>query len=134
MKTKKLMTLKFGILLTLLLAAFVGRAQNLEIPQKEFSLSFSTYKLELLRGDSSQLDIGVIKSKSYRQNKVKMGISSSVPKGVTIGFSPEKGNFDFTKATVHVDNSAIPGSYFLILNATVSNQTKGSILKLTIKE
>lgn len=123
-----------GVGLALMLTACISaNGQNLEIPQKEFSLSFSTYRLELLPGDSSQVDIGVLKSKGYQKSKVKMGISSSVPNGVTIAFNPDQGNFDFTKATVSVDKEVAPGTYPVILNATVQNQTKGSILKLIIK-
>lgn len=121
-------------LLALLLMSLGIHAQNVDIPQKEFALNFSANKLELARGENGHLDIGILKSKSYRNNKVKMGISSSVPKGVTINFDPANGNFDFTKANISVASDALPGTYQLILNATLSYNTKGSILKLIIKE
>ena len=121
-------------LLALLLMNLDIQAQNVDIPEKEFALSLSAHKLELSRNESGHLDIGILKSKGYRNYRVKMGISSSVPKGVTIVFDPEGGNFDFTKVSVLVSNEAVPGTYMLILNATLSHHTKGSILKLIIKE
>jgi hypothetical protein len=125
---------KIKLILGLLLIAFGVGAQTVQIPHKEFALNFSTHKLELARGENGQLDIGILKSKSYRSNKVKMGIASSIPKGVSIAFDPANGNFDFTKATVSVASDATPGAYQLILNATLNANTKGSILKLIIKE
>jgi hypothetical protein len=125
---------KITLVLILMAASLMAVSQNLEIPQKEFSLSFSEGRVELSRGETGQLNIGVLKSKEYRNRKVQMGISSSVPKGVTIAFDPDKGNFDFTKANISVGGDAVPGTYWLILNATLSYKTKGSIVKLTIKE
>jgi len=125
---------KIKLILALVLIVFGVSAQTVQIPHREFVLNFSTNKLELARGENGQLDIGVLKSKSYRSNKVKMGISSSVPKGVTIAFDPANGDFDFTKANISVASDTAPGTYQLILNATLNSNTKGSILKLIIKE
>lgn len=125
-------TKKIKLVLVLVLIVTGLNAQTLEIPQKEFSLNFSTQELKLPRGESGQLDIDILKSKGYRNSKVKMGISSSMPDGVTIAFDPAQGNFDFTKAKIKVDENTLPGTYQLILSATLSYKTKGSILKLTI--
>jgi hypothetical protein len=125
---------KIKLILGLLLVVFAVGAQTVQIPHKEFALNFSTYKLELARGENGQLDIGILKSKSHRSNKVKMGIASSMPKGVTIVFDPAHGDFDFTKANISVASDVVPGTYQLILNATLNSNTKGSILKLIIKE
>jgi hypothetical protein len=125
---------KIRLIYGLLLIAFGVWAQTEQIPNREFALNVSTNKLELARGANGQLDIGILKSKSYRSNKVKMGISSSVSKGVTIAFDPASGDFDFTKANVSIASDATPGVYQLILNATLNSNTKGFILKLIIKE
>lgn len=124
---------KIICLLSLMLVALTVSGQNLEIPQTEFALSFSKEQLELSRGENGELEILILKSKSYQKSKAKMGVSSSLPAGVTITFSPDKGTFESTQATVSVQAEAAPGRYMLILNATLNNKTKGSILKLLIK-
>lgn len=124
---------KIIYLLSLMLAALTVSGQNLEIPQNEFTLSFSKEQLELSRGDKGELEVLILKSKSYQKSNAKMGISSSLPTGVTITFSPDKGTFESTQAHVSIHADAAPGQYMLILNATVNNKTKGSILKLLIK-
>ena len=119
-------------LLSLMLVALAVSGQNLEIPQNEFALSFSKEQLELSRGEKAELEILILKSKSYQKSKAKMGVSSSLPKGVTITFSPDKGTFDSTIANISIQADATPGQYMLILNATLNYKTKGSILKLLI--
>lgn len=119
-------------LLALTLVALSVNGQKLEIPQKEFALFFSTDQLELSRGEMSELEILILKSKGYRKTQAKMGVSSNLPEGVTITFNPEKGTFESSRANVSVDADATPGRYMLILNATLNNKTKASILKLLI--
>jgi hypothetical protein len=121
---------KIIFLLSLMLVAQTVSGQNLEIPQNEFALSFSKEQLEVPRGEKAELEILILKSKSYQKSKVKMGVSSSLPAGVTITFSPDKGTFESTQANVSIQADAAPGQYTLILNATLNNKTKGSILKL----
>ena len=132
MEAKHLISFSIISLLSLLLVASPVSGQNLEIPQDEFALSFSREQLELTRGENGELEILILKSKSYQKRKAKMGISSSLPKGVTITFKPENGTFDSSMANISIQADATPGQYMLILNATLSNRTKGSILKLQI--
>ena len=132
MNAKHLTRLKTIFLLPLWLAAFASNGQNLDIPQNEFALSFSKSKLELARGENGELDIVILKSKNYQKSKVKMGISSVLPKGVAVTFDPDKGNFDLAKTSISIGADAIPGQYWLILNATLNNRTKGTLLKLLI--
>lgn len=123
---------KIICLLSLMLVALTVSGQNLEIPQNEFALSFSKELLELPRGEKAELEILILKSKSYQKSKVKMGVSSGLPTGVTITFNPDKGTFDSTLANVSIQADATPGQYMPILNATLNNKTKGSIVKLLI--
>jgi hypothetical protein len=124
---------KIICLLSLMLVGLTVTGQNLEIPQNEFALSFSTEPLTLSRGENGELEILILKSKSYQKSKAKMGVSSRLPTGVTITFGPETGTFESTQASVSIQGDATPGQYLLILTATLHNKTKGSILKLPIK-
>ena len=132
MEAKYLINFKITFSLLLLLIVSAATGQNLKIPQNEFALSFSKEQLELSRGEKGELEILILKSKSYKKSKAKMGVSSSLPKGVTITFDPDKGTFDSAKANISIQADATPGQYMLILNATLNNKTKGSILKLLI--
>jgi hypothetical protein len=125
-------SVRITFMLSLLLIASAVSGQNLEIPKNEFALSFSKDQLELLRGEKGELEIVILKSKRYQKTKVKMGVSSIWLKGVTVTFSPEEGIFNSSLASVSIQPDATPGQYMLILNATLNNKTKGSILKLVI--
>ena len=131
MEAKQFTKISFSFML--LAATLAVSAQNLEIPQKEFTIYFSKDRMELSRGEDSQLDVLILKSKAYRKSKTKMGISSSLPKGVAVIFEPDNGSFDSTKANILIQTDATPGEYLIILNATLNYKTKGSILKLLIK-
>ncbi len=125
--------MKIGFLFGLLATTLTTSAQNLEIPQKEFTISCTKNQLALSRGATERVDVMVLKSKGYQKSKTKMGISSSLPKGVAITFDPDKGNFDSTKASILIEENAAPGEYSIILNATLNYTTKGTILNLSIK-
>jgi len=107
-------------------------AQNLEVPQKEFTLSVSHAVVELSGGETRKEEIKILKSKGYQKSKVKMGLSSSLPQGISITFNPDNGNFDLTEAIITVLPDVKPGQYSVILNATMNNKTKASVLKITI--
>ena len=133
MEAKHSMRKQTGLLFMLLIVALAANGQNLEIPQKEFTVYFSKDRIELSRGETSQLDVVILKSKGYQKSNVNMGISSSLPKGVAVTFEPDNGNFDSTRANILIQADATPGEYLLILNATLNFKTKGSILKLLIQ-
>lgn len=132
MEAKLLISFRIIVLSLLLPLTSTVSGQNLEIPQNEFALSFSKNLLELSRGETEELEILILKSKRYQKSKVKMGVSSRLPKGVMVTFNPAKGNFDSSKATISIQPDATPGQYLLILNATLNNKHKGVILKLLI--
>jgi uncharacterized membrane protein len=117
----------------LLLSAMIGYAQTFQTPEKEFTVSLSDENVTLARGEQKTVDVKILKSKAYQKGKIKMGISSALPQGLTLSFDPETGNADLSKATITVLADATPGSYNVIVNATVNYKTKGSILKITVK-
>jgi len=132
MAAKHLVKLRIIFLLSLCISALTSGGQNLEIPQNEFALSFPSNQLKLARGESGEFEIAILKSESSRKGKVKMGVSSALPKGVTVTFDPDNGYFDVAQARISVQPDVVPGQYWLILNATVNYKTKGAILKLLI--
>jgi len=117
----------------LISASVVSYAQQVEIPQKEFTLSLSEETVTLARGENKKIDIRILKSKGYQKSKMKMGLSSSLPAGITLSFDPDKGDSDLSQATITALPEALPGSYSIIVNATINYKTKGSVLKIAIQ-
>lgn len=93
----KLLLVSFVLLL---ISMVVGHAQNLEIPQKEFTLAFSNETVVLTCGENKKVEIHILKSKAYQKSKLKMGLSSSLPPGLSLSFDPEKGSVDATQAPI----------------------------------
>ena len=128
MERKQFIFLRAATLFSLLVMAISVSSQP-----KEFSLSFSEERIEIVRGDTDQVEVTILKGKGYQKSSIAMGKSSSLPKGVALIFEPATGTFETTTATLSVQRDAIPGEYVLVLNATLNNKTKGSILTLLIK-
>lgn len=127
------MYMKPLLILFIATLSFAANAQSVDIPQKEFTVSLSDETLNLARGENKKVDIRILKSKAYQKGKMKMGLSSSLPAGVTLAFDPENGNADVTQATITALPDALPGTYSIIVNSTINYKTKGSILKITIQ-
>lgn len=124
--------MKILVVLFILIAS-TGKAQNIEIPRKEFTVSLSEEKVTLVRGENKKIDVRILKSKAYQKGKMKLGLSSSLPTGITLSFDPEAGNSDIVQGTVTALPEAAPGVYSVIVNATINYKTKGSILKIIVE-
>ena len=53
-------------------------------------------------------------------------MGSSPPNGITISFSPEKGEAELSKATLAADENVAAGQYALIINSTINYKNEGS--------
>ena len=118
--------------LFLLSLSLSGYTQT-QTPKKEFAIVLSQDKIEISASESKEIEIKILRSKAYLKSSAVMGLSSSLPNGIEVTFSPEKGNFDVTKAIIKSSN-AVPGQYSLIVNATLNGRTKGSIIKLNVSD
>ena len=121
------------IIVMLISASIVSYAQQVEMPQKEFTLSLSEETVILARGENKKIDIRILKSKAYQKGKMKMGLSSSLPNGIMLSFDPENGDSDSSQATITALPEAQAGTYSIIVNATINYKTKGSILKVAVQ-
>jgi len=118
--------------LFLVLLSLSGYTQT-QTPKKEFAIVLSQDKLEISASESKEIEITILRSKAYLKSSAVMGLSSSLPKGIEVTFSPDKGNFEVTKVIIKSSN-AVPGQYSLIVNATLNGRTKGSIIKLDVSD
>lgn len=112
--------------------AFSVAAQDKIAPRTEYSVSVSENKIQVKPGESKELTVSILRSKSFSKAQAKLGLSSGLPEGVTIGFAPAEGLFESSVATVSVAPNTKEGEYQLILKTTLNNKIKGTIVKLTV--
>jgi hypothetical protein len=126
---KKLLTL------ALALAGFSLYAQTTEnaAPYKEYSVSLSENSITLAPGESKQVTVTLLRSKGFSKSVATLGLSSSLPEGVTVSYEPASGVIESTVATISASKEVKAGQYQLILKSTLKNITKGTIVKVTVE-
>ncbi|HMG88423.1 MAG TPA: hypothetical protein VK589_00135 [Chryseolinea sp.] len=118
-------------ILLLVSVSLAGYSQT-QTPEKEFVIVLSQDNVEISGSESKEVEIKILRSKAYLKSSAVMGLSSALPKGIEVTFSPEKGNFENTKVIIKSSEVVAPGQYSLIVNATLNGRTKGSIIKLNV--
>lgn len=116
----------------LVFVSLVTIAQNVEVPAKEFAINLSENSVSVKPGESRQVTVTLLKSKSFSRDKATMGISNSLPQGITVQYDQSEGKFDSAVATIIVGSTVSAGTYQLILTGTMNYKTKGSILKVNV--
>jgi len=127
--------MKFMYLITFLfLVAASTETFAQTAPRTEFAIQLSKNTLEVKAGTSTELNLNILRSKTYTKSKAKLGFSSKLPEGITASFEPAEGMFETSVVTISVAESTKAGQYQLILNAELNNKVKGSIIKLVVTE
>ena len=125
--------MKTAFTLSILLVVTAAMAQNkTEMPRSEFVISLSENSITLKPGESKQVIVSIIRSKSFAKGKATLGTPSVLPQGITLVYEPAEGNFESSVATITTGSTSATGSYQLVLNGTINYKTKGTILKLTV--
>lgn len=119
-------------LLTVVAVTLGVAAQDKIAPRTEYSVSVSENKLLVKPGESKDLTISILRSKSFSKAEAKLGLSSGLPEGVTIAFEPAEGMFESSVATIKVAPATKEGEYSIILKSTLNNKVKGTVIKLTV--
>ena len=101
-------------------------------PRTEYSVSLSEKVINLKAGESKQVTVTILKSKTYSSFATKLGVSSDLPAGVTISYEPAEGMFETSTATISAAADAKAGEYQVVLKSTVRNTAKGSIIKVVV--
>lgn len=120
--------------LTLLVFTSLTAYTQAQTPAKEFVIMLSEDNVDIPGGESKEIEVKVLRSKSYLKSSAVLGLSSSLPDGIELTFSPDKGIFETSKVIIKASEAAASGRYSLIINATLNGRTKGSILKVTVPE
>ncbi|MCI0752121.1 MAG: hypothetical protein L0Y35_09805 [Flammeovirgaceae bacterium] len=105
-----------------------------EAPRKEFTISLSDKTIELDKGQTKSVTVTLNRSKSFQKSKATLGLASRLPEGITVTFEPAVGIFENSVALIKVNDKVNYGTYKIVLNGTLQNKTKGTILTLDIKE
>ena len=121
-------------LLALVAVTVTVAAQDKVAPRTEYSVSLSENKIQVKPGESKEITVSILRSKSFSRNEAKLGLSSGLPEGVTVTYAPAEGMFDSAVATITAAADAKQGEYQIILKTTLNNKTKGSIVKLVVGE
>ncbi len=102
-------------------------------PRTEYSVSLSENVVKLKPGETKQLTVSILKSKGYLRSAAKLGLSSSLPAGVTVAYEPAEGMFESSVASFTAAANAKGGEYQVVLKTTVNNKIKGSIVKVVVE-
>ena len=121
----------FTFLLLFVMATAFAQT-NTVLPRTEFVISLSETSLSLKPGETRQVMIEVLRSRSFAKAKATLGVSSVLPQGITVSFEPTEGDFQSGVATITAAPNALIGTYSLVLNGTINYKTKGAILKLAV--
>ena len=120
-------------LLVLMSVSLMGYAQT-QAPMKEFAIVLSPDNIDISSNETKEVEIKILRSKSYLKSPAILGLSSSVPQGIEVFFSAETGNFETAKVIIKSSDTVINGRYSLIINAKVNGKTKASIVKLNVTD
>lgn len=106
-------------------------AQKPELgPREEFAFNLSNEKIELAPSSEKKVMLTLVKSKSY--NKTSAKLTANPPAGITINFTPDKGQFETSEVTLTANDQAKPGTYSLLINCTLGNKSKSVIAKIIV--
>lgn len=123
----------FTLAITVLLATAVSvLAQDKTAPRTEFAVELSTTTLEITAGQTKEVTLSILSSKTFAKSKAQLKVSSGLPEGVQVTFEPAEGVLEKSAVTIAVAPQTAPGSYTLILNTTIRQKSKGATLRLVV--
>jgi hypothetical protein len=113
--------------------SITGYSQEKTAPRTDFSVSLSENVLTIKPGETKQLTVSILRSKSYSRSEAKLGLSSSLPEGLTVAYAPAEGMFESSVATFTAAADSKVGEYQVILKTTLNHKVKGSIVKVVVE-
>jgi hypothetical protein len=114
-----------------MIAAIVATAQQ-EKPKKEFLISLSANSVEVKPGETKEVTVSLIRSNAFSKSKAKLGLSSSLPAGISLSYEPSEGVIESSVAKITVSADAKAGTYLVLPNAIINNKSKGTTLKVIV--
>jgi hypothetical protein len=108
-------------------------AQQGETPKKEFDLRATPGILEVSRGSSATIVLGIARSKSYQRSDALLSVGSSLPQGLALVYEKSPGTVAETHVTINVSDQVATGDFNLVLNCTINYKTKGVVVRINIR-
>jgi hypothetical protein len=133
-KKTRIMKTTLAVFFLIITFGIVQAQEAKPLPRTEFLLDLTQPSVTVGPGKSTTLDLGILRSKGYKNSTATLGLSSSLPEGISVVFDPDKGAIDKTTVTITAAATTRPGAYMLILKATLQNHTKGATLKLIVED
>ena len=88
---------------------FTTAAQEKTAPRTEYSVSVSENAIQVKPGESKEITLTILRSQSFSKAKAELGLSSSLPEGVTVEFTPSEGLIDSSVVKVTAAAAAKEG-------------------------
>ncbi len=120
------------IALLLIFTSFT-QAQNFAIPEKEFAVYLPVDEISIARGDSATFKIIILKSKGYLKSKTNIGLSTELPKGLKVTFTPHNGVYDQAIGKIYVSKDVEIEKLSIVVSAEMKYLLKGNIFTINIK-
>jgi hypothetical protein len=76
--------------------------------------------------------VSLIRSNAFSKSKAKLGLSSSLPAGISLSYEPSEGVIESSVAKITVSADAKAGTYLVLPNAIINNKSKGTTLKVIV--
>jgi hypothetical protein len=125
--------MKKSIFLFFVLTVSVSH-QLLAQKETDFAINLSASEIEVKAGESREMTINLTRSRGYNKAKAKLGVSSTLPKGVTVNYEPQDGLIHASVIKISVEPGTPAGTYVLVPNCTMNYKSKGALLKLTVPD
>jgi hypothetical protein len=110
-----------------------GYSQEKTAPRTDFLVFLSENVLTIKPGETKQVTVSILRSKSYSRSEAKLGLSSSLPEGLTVAYAPAEGMFESSVATFTAAADSKGGEYQVILKTTLNHKVKGTIVKVVVE-
>lgn len=111
---------------------FTAAAQEKTAPRTEYSVSVSENAIQIKPGESKEITLTLLRSRSFSKTTAQLGLSSSLPEGVTVEFSPSEGLIDSSVVKFTASSATKEGTYTIILKSTLNNKIKGTLIKVSV--
>jgi uncharacterized protein (DUF58 family) len=124
---KKSIFLFLALLTAASLSAFAQK-------ESEFTIGLSESEIEVKPGESREVTVNLTRSRGYSKSKVKLGVSSTLPKGITVSYEPQSGQINASIARITVSPETPAGTYVIVPNGVMNYISKGVLLKVSVPE
>jgi len=116
----------------IMIAMVIGVQAQSNVPKSGFVIMSSEKNIKLIPGQKKNVDVEVIRSKSYSKTKIELLLGTRLPEGVAVNIvKPAEFNDPYV-LEISTELDAIPGEYNLVINGKSARGTKGTMIKLEI--